>query len=177
MVAVAGQVFKFSFFVTNMIAMMGLALGIDYSLFIISRYREERAQGLDKLEAIEAAGATASRAVFFSGITVVIALFGMLIIPTTIFRSLAGGAILVAVVAMLASMTLLPAILGLLGDRVNAGRIRRRSTTAGGQGRWVLGSRHGLVMSHPVIEPRGRRRVARWPPPSRTSASTPASPA
>ncbi len=124
--------FQFSFFVTNMMAMMGLALGIDYSLFIISRYREERAQGLDKLAAIEAAGATASRAVFFSGLTVVVALFGMLIIPTTIFRSLAVGAILVVVVAVLASLTLLPAILGLLGDRINAGRIRRRSPTAGG---------------------------------------------
>ena len=121
MVAVIGQQFRFSFFVTNMIAMMGLALGIDYSLFIISRYREERSRGLDKLAAIEATGATASRAVFFSGLTVVIALLGMLIVPTTIFRSLAGGAILVAIVAMLASLTLLPAILGLIGDRVNAG--------------------------------------------------------
>jgi RND superfamily putative drug exporter len=149
--AVVGQIWKFSFFVTNMIAMMGLALGIDYSLFIISRYREERSRGFDKLAAIEASGATASRAVFFSGMTVIIALFGMLIIPTTIFRSLAGGAILVAIVAVLASMTLLPAILGLLGDRVNAGRIRRRSAAGAGEpgGFWDRVTR--TVMAHPVV--------------------------
>src|SRR5680860_1118129 len=76
--AVVGQFFDFSFFVTNMISMMGLAVGIDYSLFIVSRYREERHRGLEKLDAIAAAGATASRAVFFSGMTVVFALAGML---------------------------------------------------------------------------------------------------
>ena len=120
----------FSFFVTNMITMMGLAVGIDYSLFIVSRYREERFKGLEKMDAIVAAGATASRAVFFSGMTVVLALLGMLIIPTTIFRSLGAGAIFVVVVAMLASLTLLPALLGLLGDRINSLRAfmrRRRS--------------------------------------------------
>jgi RND superfamily putative drug exporter len=150
MVAVVGQQFRFSFFVTNMIAMMGLALGIDYSLFIISRYREERSRGLDKLAAIEATGATASRAVFFSGLTVVIALLGMLIVPTTIFRSLAGGAILVAIVAMLASLTLLPAILGLIGDRVNVGRIRRRPRASAGKpgGFWDRVTR--TVMRRPV---------------------------
>ena len=129
-VALVGQLYDFSFFVTNMIAMMGLALGIDYSLFIISRYREERAHGRSELDAIEAAGATASRAVLFSGLTVVVALLGMLLIPTTIFRSLAAGAIFVAIFAVLASLTLLPAILGLLGDRINTGRIRRRGTVA-----------------------------------------------
>ena len=150
MVAIFGRLFMFSFFVTNMIAMMGLALGIDYSLFIISRYREERSHGVDQLGAIEATGATASRAVFFSALTVVIALCGMLIIPTTIFRSLAGGAIFVAVVAMCASLTLLPAILGLLGDRVNAGRIRRGSSAGAGKpgGFWDRVTR--TVMGRPV---------------------------
>src|SRR3712207_2619532 len=92
-VALVGQVFEFSFFVTSMISMMGLAVGIDYSLFIVSRYREERAHGREKLDAIAASGATANRAVFFSGMTVVLALVGMLIVPTTIFRSLAAGSI------------------------------------------------------------------------------------
>ncbi|MDQ4097308.1 MAG: MMPL family transporter, partial [Actinomycetota bacterium] len=128
-VAVVGQISPFSFFVENMITMMGLAVGIDYSLFVTSRYREERHRGLDKLDAVEAAGATASRAVFFSGMTVVLALLGMLIIPTTIFRSLAAGAIFVVIMAVIASLTLLPALLGLLGDRVNKLRIRRKAAT------------------------------------------------
>src|SRR3990172_6341645 len=92
--ALLGQGFEFSFFVTNVITMMGLAVGIDYSLFVVSRYREERSRGREKLEAISTAGATASRAVFFSGMTVVFALLGMLIVPTTIFRSPARGATL-----------------------------------------------------------------------------------
>jgi RND superfamily putative drug exporter len=75
--------------VTNVITMIGLAVGIDYSLFVVSRYREERGHGLDKLSAIARAGGTASRTVFFSGITVIIALLGMLIVPQTIFRSIA----------------------------------------------------------------------------------------
>ena len=68
---------------TNMITMIGLAVGIDYALFIVERYREERRHGRDKLEAIEIAGATASKAVLFSGMTVVLALFGLFLIPTT----------------------------------------------------------------------------------------------
>ena len=121
--AVIGQQYQFSFFVTNMIVMMGLAVGIDYCLFIISRYREERAKGLEKIEALAVAGGTAGRAVVFSGVTVVIALMGLLIVPNTIFRSLAGGAILVVLAAVAASITLLPAVLSLLGDRVNRLRI------------------------------------------------------
>jgi RND superfamily putative drug exporter len=132
--------------------MMGLAVGIDYSLFITSRYREERHRGLEKLDAIEAAGATASRAVFFSGMTVVLALLGMLIIPTTIFRSLGAGAIFVVIVAVIASLTLLPAMLGLLGDRVNKVRIRKKAAT-GEVGRpggfWDRVTR--LVMRRPVV--------------------------
>ena len=68
-------------FVLNILTMMGLAVGIDYTLFVISRYREERARGLDKIEAIAATGATANRAIFFSGMTVVLAMIGMVIVP------------------------------------------------------------------------------------------------
>ncbi|MCH7553707.1 MAG: MMPL family transporter [Chloroflexi bacterium] len=121
--ALVGQIGQLSFFVTNMITMIGLAVGIDYSLFIVQRYREERSNGLDKLDAIERSGGTAGRAVFFSGVTVILALFGMLIVPNTIFISLGLGAILVTIVALAASMTLLPAMLSILGDRVNKGRI------------------------------------------------------
>jgi RND superfamily putative drug exporter len=119
LVSVIGQTVEFNLFVVNMISMIGLAVGIDYSLFIVSRYREERRKGYPKLDAIGAAGATASRAVFFSGATVVLALLGMFILPTTIFRSLASGAIFVTVMSLLAALTLLPALLSLLGDRTD----------------------------------------------------------
>ncbi len=127
LVALVGQVFDFNLFVTNMITMIGLAVGIDYSLFIVSRYREERKKGKVKLDAIAASAATANRAVFFSGMTVVLALSGMLIIPVTIFRSLAGGAITVTVAALAASLTLLPAVIALLGDKINWPRLSKRA--------------------------------------------------
>ena len=115
-----GQAWTFSFFVTNMIAMMGLAVGVDYSLLVVSRYREERNNGLSQTEAISKTGSTASKAVVFSGITVVLALIGMLITPFSVLRSLGGGAIVVVVVSVAASLTLLPAILSLLGDKINS---------------------------------------------------------
>jgi RND superfamily putative drug exporter len=153
LVAVIGQIVQFNLFVTNMISMIGLAVGIDYSLFIVSRFREERKKGFDKLDAIGAAGATANRAVFFSGITVVLALLGMFIIPTTIFRALAGGAILVTLASIAASMTLLPALLSLLGDRINWPRLSRRARVDSSPdpqgGVWDRLSRG--VMARPVV--------------------------
>ena len=153
--ALVGQAFDLSFFVTNMITMMGLAVGIDYSLFIVSRYREERAKGLDKVDAIAASGATAGRTVLFSGMTVVLALTGLLIIPMSVFQSLGAGAILVVIAAVLASMTLLPAVLGLLGDKINAIRIpliQRRKvgqpTEASG---WFWDWTARAVMRRPVV--------------------------
>jgi RND superfamily putative drug exporter len=148
--ALAGFVFDFSFFVQNMITMIGLAVGIDYSLFIVARYREERLHGRDKLEAIAHSGGTASRAVFFSGMTVVLALLGMLIIPTTIYRALAAGAIFVVIGAVAAAMTLLPAILALIGERVNALRVRKKAgRVEAGTGFWDRATR--IVMRRPVI--------------------------
>ena len=125
--ALVGQIVEFNLFVSNIISMIGLAVGIDYSLFIVSRFREERKKGFEKLDAIGAAGATANRAVFFSGMTVVLALLGMFIIPTTIFRALAAGAIFVTLVSIVSSMTLLPAILAKLGDRINWPRLSKRA--------------------------------------------------
>ena len=121
--ALVGQVSELSFFVVNMISGMGLALGIDYSLFVVSRYREERRHGREKIDAITATGATSSRAVLFSGVAFVVAMVGMLFVPDTILRSLAAGAILVGIASVAAALTLLPAVLSLLGDRVNALRI------------------------------------------------------
>jgi RND superfamily putative drug exporter len=151
-VALIGLAFDFSFFVVNMITMMGLAVGIDYSLFIVSRYREERLRGLTPQEAIAATSRTASRAVFFSAVTVVLALLGMLLIPTTIFRSLAGGAILVVIATLAASLTLLPAVLSLLGDRVDRLRVprrRRQSRADQAGGIWDRATRG--VMRRPVV--------------------------
>ena len=118
-VAIIGQVIEMNLFVQNMITMIGLAVGIDYSLFIVSRYREERAREVPVQEAIAMAGATASRAVFFSGVTVVLALAGLLIIPMNIFVSLGLGAITVVVAAVAAGLTLLPAVLSVMGDNVD----------------------------------------------------------
>lgn len=121
--ALVGQQFEMSFFVANMITMMGLAVGIDYTLFVLSRYREELHQGREKYEAIRIAGGTAGKSVLFSGMTVILALVGMLMIPMSIFTSLGAGAIFVVAVAICATLTLLPATLSLLGNRVNSVKI------------------------------------------------------
>ena len=153
--ALIGQAFELVFFVTLMIIMIGLAVGIDYSLVIISRYRDELARGLDKQEAIERAGATAGRTVLFSGLTVVIALCGILIVPFSFFQSLAIGAILVVLVAMAATLTLLPANLALLGPRINHlpipffGGARVRASESSGRGFWELITH--VVTRYPVI--------------------------
>jgi RND superfamily putative drug exporter len=123
-IAVVGFFVPQSFFIVNIVMMIGLAVGIDYALFIIERYREERRQGLSKLEAITRTGETASRAVLFSGGTVMLALIGLFIVPITTFRSLGLGALLVVGIAVLAMLTLVPAILSLLGDRVNWPMVR-----------------------------------------------------
>jgi putative drug exporter of the RND superfamily len=121
--SVLGQFTSLSFFIVNMITAMGLALGIDYSLFVLSRYREERQAGRNKIDAIVTTGATSSKAVLFSGASFVVALLGLLLVPDTILRSLSLGAIIVGLVTMAAATTLLPALLSLLGDRVNALRL------------------------------------------------------
>jgi RND superfamily putative drug exporter len=150
-----GHWMDLSFTVTNMLSMMGLAVGIDYSLFILTRFREERRRGLNKIDAIAATGATASRAVFVSGLTVILALFGLVLFPMTIFHSMGIGAILVVFASIMATLTLLPALLSLLGDKVNALRIpflpketmNPHEEAAGGF--WVKTTR--LVTRRPVI--------------------------
>jgi RND superfamily putative drug exporter len=150
--AVAGQIEPVYFLATNMIVMMGLALGIDYSLFILSRYREELGNGREKLDAISAAGSTASRAVLYSGATVVFALAGMLLVPTNVFRGLAAGAILAVLASVLASLTLLPAMLALLGDRIDALRVPLTGNPrrAGGTGQF-WGGLTRLVAGRPAL--------------------------
>ena len=122
-----------SFFIVNIVMMIGLAVGIDYALFIIERYREERRQGLGKHEAIVVTGRTASRAVLFSGGTVMLALLGLFIVPITTFRSLGLGAVLVVGIAVLAMLTLVPALISLLGDRLDWPRLRGRHKLRAGE--------------------------------------------
>jgi RND superfamily putative drug exporter len=123
--AIVGRFTDLSFYVVNMIIMIGTAVGIDYTLFIVERYREERRHGLPKQDAIVVAGGTASKAVLFSGITVFLALMGMFLVPLTVFHSLGAGAVLAVISAVAAMLTLVPAILSLLGDRIDWPRRRR----------------------------------------------------
>jgi RND superfamily putative drug exporter len=154
LVGLVGIFTELSIFTVNMLTGMGLALGIDYALFIVSRFREERTSGRDKLDAIVFTAGTANRAVLFSGLAFVIAMFGLLLIPNSIFRSLATGAILVGVMSVAAALTLLPAVLSLLGDRVNAlripvlGRAAEQGTAAEGR---FWGSVVRAVMRRPAV--------------------------
>ncbi|HTK16320.1 MAG TPA: MMPL family transporter [Acidimicrobiia bacterium] len=115
---VLGWFMPMSVWSMNFSMMIGLAVGIDYSLFIVSRYREERAEGKDALAAIENTMSTAGKAVFLSALTVVMALAAVFLVPVMVFRSMALGMILSVVAVALASLTLLPALLVALGDRV-----------------------------------------------------------
>jgi RND superfamily putative drug exporter len=115
---VLGWVMPMSVWSMNFSMMIGLAVGIDYSLFIVSRYREERTEGKDALAAIENTMSTAGKAVFLSALTVVMALAAVFLVPVMVFRSMALGMILSVVAVALASLTLLPALLVALGDRV-----------------------------------------------------------
>jgi putative drug exporter of the RND superfamily len=154
LVAVIGQLFEVNLFVTNMLVAMGLALGIDYSLFIVSRLREERGKGLAHGEAILNVSSTATRAVVLSGTAFSLALLGMFLVPTIILRSLALGAIVVAVVSIAVALTFHPALLMVLGDRIDKLRVpwlgRRVSASAGTEGRF-WGSAVRAVVRHPGI--------------------------
>ena len=133
------------------ILLIGLAVGVDYSLFYLRREREERAAGRSEGAALEAAAATSGRAVLISGVTVIVAMAGMLISGDKAFISFAEGAIVVVAMAMFASLTVLPAMLAWLGDRVEKGRIpllgRRRP--AGESRFWTAIT--GRVMRRPGL--------------------------
>jgi RND superfamily putative drug exporter len=109
--------------VNHVILLIGLAVGVDYSLFYLRRVREERQAGRSTSAAIEAAAATSGRAVLVSGITVMIAMAGMYFGGDATFASFATGTIAVVAVAMIGSITALPALLSLCGDRVERGRV------------------------------------------------------
>jgi uncharacterized membrane protein YdfJ with MMPL/SSD domain len=153
------QAMEMSVFVTNMASMIGIGVAVDYSLFIVARYREEVAAGRPLDEARSVALATSGLAVLFSGLTVIISLAGLWMLDNTAIRSMALGAMLVVAVAMLAAVTLLPA---LLGKRVTTrsrlftlgGRLGRKREGAGFWQRWT-----DAVMRRPVVAAAGSAAV------------------
>jgi uncharacterized membrane protein YdfJ with MMPL/SSD domain len=109
--------------ITSVILCIGLAVGIDYSLFYVRRTREERAHGRTPSDALATAAATSGRAVLISGFTVMIAMMGMFLMGNQVFTSFGMGTVLVVAIALVGSLTVLPAVLSRLGDRVDRGRI------------------------------------------------------
>ena len=109
--------------VMHVVLLIGMAVGVDYSLFYVKRAREERAAGRENDAAIEAAAATSGRAVLISGFTVMVAMAGMYLGGISNFASFATGTIMVVAVAVIGSLTVLPALLSKLGDRVDKGRV------------------------------------------------------
>jgi RND superfamily putative drug exporter len=123
LLAAASRLFPTADSTTHLMLLMGLAVGVDYCLFYIRREREERAKGADPETALAIAAATSGRSILISAFTVIIAVAGMFLTDDTAFISLATGTILVVATAALGSLTVLPALLSKLGDRVDLGRI------------------------------------------------------
>jgi RND superfamily putative drug exporter len=117
------QQIETSVFVTNMASMIGIGVAIDYSLFILARYREERARGLDQDAARAEALSTSGLAVAFSGLAVIVSLAGLWMVDNQALRSMALGAMTVVAISILTATTLLPALIAMLGDRVLPGGI------------------------------------------------------
>ncbi len=149
-VYLAAQVTELSIYVQNVATMLGLALAIDYSLFMVSRFREELRKGRDVATAVEITVATSGKAVTFSGLAVAVGLSGLLLFEPTALRSFGIGGALTVAASVFFALTFLPAVLGMLGPRVN-------SLSVG-----------GLAGSHPASDrPAGRRglgraRESRW---------------
>jgi RND superfamily putative drug exporter len=138
-----------SVFAINVITLMGMGLAIDYALFVVSRFREELGGGTSRGEVEAALGrtmATAGRTVFFSGIIVAASLSSLLLFPQTFLKSMGLGGMAAVLVAMVASLTVLPAALSALGPRVDWGRIRRRRT-----GRHSAGRERWASIAHAVM--------------------------
>ena len=154
-----GHVTTLSIFVLNITTLFGLGLGVDYSLFMVSRFREELARGRAVNEAVAISVATAGRAVTFSGLTVSIGLLGLIFFRINMLRSVGAAGVLVVLLAVLAAITLLPAALAIIGTRINAfpvrlPRLRKRLVAANARpaaeyhGFWYQLSQ--LVMRYPM---------------------------
>jgi uncharacterized membrane protein YdfJ with MMPL/SSD domain len=138
--------------INSVILLIGLAVGIDYSLFYLRRVREERAQGRTSAEALQTAANTSGRAVLFSGFVVMTAMAGMFLMGSQTFASFGLGTVLVVAIALAGSLTVLPAVLSKLGDRVDRGRIpllSRLRAKDGDSRFWATVV--GGVMRHPIV--------------------------
>jgi uncharacterized membrane protein YdfJ with MMPL/SSD domain len=138
--------------ISSVVLLVGLAVGVDYSMFYIRRERDERAARRGKAAALDVAAATSGRAVLISGLTVMIAMSGMYITDNATFQSFATGTILVVAIAVTGSVTVLPALLSALGDRIHRGRvpvIRRLHDQRGESGFWAVVV--DRVLRHPWV--------------------------
>ncbi|HWI73658.1 MAG TPA: anti-sigma factor antagonist [Baekduia sp.] len=152
LLAPISQLFPVDEAISSVILLVGLAVGVDYSMFYIRRERDERAAGRGKEAALDIAAATSGRAVLVSGLTVMIAMSGMYITGNATFQSFATGTILVVAVAVVGSLTVLPALLSVLGDRIYRGRvpfISRLHEPGGESGFWAVVV--DRVLRHPWI--------------------------
>jgi anti-anti-sigma factor len=152
LLAPLSQLAPFDEAISSVILLVGLAVGVDYSMFYIRRERDERAAGRGKEAALDLAAATSGRAVLISGCTVMVAMAGMYVTGNATFQSFATGTILVVAVAMIGSLTVVPALLSKLGDNVNKGRvpfINRLHRQGAESGFWA--AIVGRVLRHPWI--------------------------
>ena len=152
LLAPLSQLFPVDEAISSVILLVGLAVGVDYSMFYIRRERDERAAGRGKEAALDLAAATSGRAVLISGFTVMVAMAGMYVTGNATFQSFATGTILVVAVAMIGSLTVLPALLSKLGDNVNKGRVpfvKRLHKEGAESGFWA--AIVGRVLRHPWI--------------------------
>ena len=149
---VTGLTFVFddiTVYANNIVSLLGIGLSVDYSLFIVNRFREELDNGRDRRTAVALTSATAGRAIFFSGMTVIAGLLGMLFFDNTGLPSLGWGGICATFVALTSSMVLLPALLSLMGERVNSLKVpfsAGTSTSDSGFWSWIANG----VMERPM---------------------------
>jgi RND superfamily putative drug exporter len=151
LIFVVASLTPMSIFVLNLATLLGLGLGVDYSLLMTSRFREELAarSGDDRVaEAVRATVSTAGRAVFFSGLTVLLGLLGLVLFEFMILRSVGIAGAIVVALAVASALTLLPSLLVLIGDRIDALRVRRVTVKPEGAGAWASIAR--WVMRRPV---------------------------
>ena len=155
----------------QLVVLIGLAVAVDYSLFMISRYRTELRAGRAKDAAIRVASATAGRAVFFSGLAVMISIAGLFLLDDPLFRSMAVATIAVVAISVVGSLTFLPAVMAILGRRIDWGRIPYFGRRAA-RGQRLLEPDRPRRHPSPDRLRRRRPRCSCWPSPPRPRGST-----